>query len=752
MTKTRRVYAWDGVFGMLWLACGLAGTGIAPAVAQSATEIVFHNFRAGPVKGWGPQSGVVRDSAGNLYGTTFLGGAVDWGVVYRLDPAGRETLLHSFTGGADGGQPNAVMGDSAGNLYGTTSNGGTANAGVVYKLDPHCHETVLYTFTGGADGGTPIAGVIRDSAGNLYGTTYSGGAAGFGVVYEVDTTGHETVLYSFTGGPDGGKPAAGVIRDPEGNLYGTTGSGGVSDFGVVYTLDATGHETVLHSFTGDTDGGSPIAGVIRDSEGNLYGTTYAGGLSGAGVVYKLDTGGDETILYSFAGGADGRNPNAGVIRDAAGNLYGTTWDGGLGFGVVYSVNPAGDEKVLYSFTGGADGGLLMAGVTGDLSGNLYGTASSGGVANEGVVYKVNAAGHETVLYGFPGPAKGNLPYGGVIGDAAGNLYGTTDTGGSAGAGVVYKLDAAGQETVLYTFTGGADGRNPWSGVVRDAAGNLYGTTLSGGASNAGVVYKVDPAGQQTVLYSFTGGADGGYPFAGVILDAAGNLHGTTQQGGTGGYGVVYKLDTSGHQTVLYTFMGGPDGYTPNGVIRDAAGNLYGTTHWGGTGFVGVVYKLDPSGQQTVLYNFTGGADGGWPMAGVIRDPAGNLYGTTPGGGGTANAGVVYKLDTSGQETALYSFTGGADGAYPQTGVILDSAGNLYGTTPQGGASQGWGVVYEVGATGGETVLYTFTGGVDGGSPTAGVIRGPAGNLYGTAAGGKYDGGLVYALTVAATPQ
>ncbi len=752
MTKTRRVYAWDGVFGMLWLACGLAGTGIAPAVAQSASEIVFHNFRAGPVRGWVPQSGVIRDSAGNLYGTTSLGGTAGYGVLYRLDTAGHQTPLHSFTNGADGGAPNAVMGDSAGNLYGTTGSGGTANAGVVYKLDPNCHETVLYSFTGGADGGTPTAGVIRDPAGNLYGTTNLGGAAGFGVVYEVDTTGHETVLYSFTGGPDGGKPSAGVIRDPEGNLYGTTGSGGVSDFGVVYTLDATGHETVLHSFTGDTDGGSPIAGVIRDSEGNLYGTTYAGGLSGAGVVYKLDTGGDETILYSFAGGADGRNPNAGVIRDAAGNLYGTTWDGGLGFGVVYSVNPAGDEKVLYSFTGGADGGLLMAGVTGDLSGNLYGTASSGGVANEGVVYKVNAAGHETVLYGFPGPAKGNLPYGGVIGDAAGNLYGTTDTGGSAGAGVVYKLDAAGQETVLYTFTGGADGRNPWSGVVRDAAGNLYGTTLSGGASNAGVVYKVDPAGQQTVLYSFTGGADGGYPFAGVILDAAGNLYGTTQQGGAGGYGVVYKLDTSGHQTVLYTFMGGPDGYTPNGVIRDAAGNLYGTTHWGGTGFVGVVYKLDPSGQQTVLYNFTGGADGGWPMAGVIRDPAGNLYGTTPGGGGTANAGVVYKLDTSAQETVLYSFAGGADGAYPQTALILDSAGNLYGTTPQGGASQGWGVVYKVGATGGETVLYAFTGGVDGGSPTAGVIRGPAGNLYGTAAGGKYDGGVVYALTVAATPQ
>ena len=233
---------------------------------------------------------MIRDSAGNLYGTTSSGGAADFGVVYKIDTTGHETVLYSFTGGADGGHPLAgVIRDSAGNLYGTTETAGASDPGygVVYKIDATGQETVLYSFIGGADGAYPVAGVIRDSAGNLYGTTESGGAADFGVVYKIDTTGHETVLYSFTGGADGGIPVAGVIRDSAGNLYGTTQSGGTSSAGVVYRIDTTGHETVLYSFTGGEDGGNPLSGVVVDPTGNLYGTTYSGGTHNEGVVFKL---------------------------------------------------------------------------------------------------------------------------------------------------------------------------------------------------------------------------------------------------------------------------------------------------------------------------------------------------------------------------------------------------------------------------------------------------------------------------------
>ena len=333
--------------------------------------------------------------------------------------------------------------------------------------------------------------------------------------------------------PAGRNPYAGVIRDSAGNLYGTTTAGGASDLGVVYKLDTAGHETVLHSFTGDpNDGASPQAGVIRDSAGNLYGTTFLGGTnSNNGVVYKLDAAGHETLLYSFVRFVDGQNPYAGVIRDSAGNLYGTTQHGGGGAGTLYMLDASGQETVLYSFTGDAH---PIQGVIGS-AGSFYGVTGSGGPRDAGLVYRLDKAGF-TVLYVFTGGADGGYNHGGVIRDSAGNLYGASWGGGNTnvncawgGCGVVYKLDKTGQETVLYSFTGGTDGALPQSGVIRDSAGNLYGTTFQGGITNAncpagcGVVYKVNATGQETVLYSFTGGADGGYPYAGVIRDLAGNL-------------------------------------------------------------------------------------------------------------------------------------------------------------------------------------------------------------------------------------
>ena len=352
---------------------------------------------------------------------------------------------------------------------------------------------MLYSFAGGADWAEPSYGpLVCDSAGNLYGTTQGGGAAGGfageGVVYKLDATGQETVLYSFPGMADGSYPEAGVIRDSSGNLYGTTNGGGAANAGTVFKVDARGHETVLNSLTGGADGGNPQAGVIRDSSGNLYGTTLWGGTTGQGVVYKLDTTGQETVLYSFTGGPG--HPYAGVIQDSAGNLYGTATFGGAGVGVVYKLDTSGQETVLYTFTSGADGGYPYAGVILDSGGNLYGTSEYGGTANAGVVYKVDTTGHQTVLYNFTGGAGGGHPSAGVIRDSTGNLYGTTGNRRAAGAGVAYKVDTTSHYTVLYSFTGGADGRYPEASVIRDSAGNLYETAYSGGKASTGVVFKL----------------------------------------------------------------------------------------------------------------------------------------------------------------------------------------------------------------------------------------------------------------------
>jgi uncharacterized repeat protein (TIGR03803 family) len=246
-----------------------------------------YSFTGTAGDGYQPWAGVVRDSAGNLYGTTPYGGD-GLGIVFKVDPAGKETVLYGFTGQADGDLPfGGLFLDGKGNVYGTTESSGSSFYGTVFEVTPAGQETTLYSFTGGTDGGNPDAGLIRDSAGNLYGTTPRGGASGFGTVFKVTPLGEETVLYSFTGGSDGSSPSySSLVRDSVGNLYGTTPTGGTSDFGVVFKLDTTGTETVLHNFSG-TDGKIPYGTLAFDKSGNLYGTTYEGGAYGGGVIFKI---------------------------------------------------------------------------------------------------------------------------------------------------------------------------------------------------------------------------------------------------------------------------------------------------------------------------------------------------------------------------------------------------------------------------------------------------------------------------------
>ena len=611
-----------------------------------------------------------------------------------------ETVLHTFNPYANGAYPqaNLYLGLD-GKFYGTTSNGGSSGAGVVFKVDQRGHQSVLYSFTGGADGANPYANVIQDWAGNLYGTTAGGGAAGAGVVFKLDRRGNETVLYSFTGNADGGYPYAGVIQDWVGNLYGTTSAGGAAGAGVVFKLDRRGHETVLYSFTGGSDGGYPGAGVIWDWAGNLCGTTYGGGSAGAGVTFKVDQRGNETVLHSFTNGADGGYPLAGLIMDFAGNLYGDASNGGtVGAGVLFKIDASGNQTVVFSFPG-TDGSNPLPGVIQDSTGNLYGTTTGGGSANAGAVYKIDPTGHETLLYSFTGGVDGGNPQAGLIQDSAGYFYGTAETGGADGKGTIYKLDGSGHQTVLYSFTGGSDGAYPLSGLTQDAAGNFYGTTINGGSAGFGVVFKLDQMGHETVLHNFSG-SDGSYPYTGVTFDSAGNLYGTATQGGTRG-GVVYKLDPAGNYTALHDFTYGSDGGFPQaGVTLDSAGNLYGTTYSGGPpsgNYPGVVYKVDSASNFSVLYTFTGFADGGGSRSNMVFDSTGNLYGTTQYGGRgpcpNFGCGVVFELNPTGQQTVLYSFSGGSDGSEPGTGLIRDAAGNLYGTTFGGGT--GYGVVYKL---------------------------------------------------------
>jgi uncharacterized repeat protein (TIGR03803 family) len=359
-------------------------------------------------------------------------------------------------------------------------------------------ETPLYSFTGTPDGSNPWGGLVRDSKGNLYGTTNSGGTYGAGTVFEITSAGAEKILYNFTGGSDGGYPQTSLILDNEGNLYGTTPAN-------VFEVMADGTEKNLYTFQGSPDGYEPLASLVRDGEGNLYGTTFTGGAYNAGTVFEITASGTEKILYSFTGGADGGYPWGGLVR-AEGVLYGATNGGGTGYGTVFKLAANGKETVLHTFTGSPDGNGPEGNVIRDSSGNLYGTTFHGGsqtttcVFGCGIVYKVSSTGEETVFYNFQGGADAENPTSGLILDSSDNLYGASPYGGTGcggeGCGVVFTISNAGVETMLYSVPGGADGANPVAGVVRDSKGNLYGTAFDDGSDNCsdgcGIVFKLTP--------------------------------------------------------------------------------------------------------------------------------------------------------------------------------------------------------------------------------------------------------------------
>jgi len=390
--------------------------------ATNWQEKVLHSFNNNGTDGDQPYAGLTLDAAGNLYGTTFAGGAYNLGTVFELTPTQgggwSETVLYSFGSyGTDGSNPiGGLIFDAAGNLYGTTNFGGTSGWGTVFELTPTGSggwtEMVLYSFCSQAnctDGIRSLAGLIFDAAGNLYGTTIEGGAYGNGTAFELTPTGGggwtEQVLYSF--GTDGEFPLAGLIFDAAGNLYGTTKMGGIGYWGTAFELSPNGNggwtETVLCSFGVGGNGNEPYAGLIFDTAGNLYGTTLAGGAYGYGTVFELTPtqggGWSETVLHSFNPETEGYGPTDSLIFDKNGNLYGTASEGGdlacnptYGCGMTFELTPTAGggwtEQVLFNFNG-TDGANPSAGLIFDAAGNLYGTTNLGGAYGGGVVFEVS---------------------------------------------------------------------------------------------------------------------------------------------------------------------------------------------------------------------------------------------------------------------------------------------------------------------------------------------------------------------------
>ena len=870
------VQAGDGNFYGVTVQGGASGYGTVFRMTTNGTVTFPVTFSIS--NGGYPYGGLALGRDGNLYGTTAFGGTFGYGTVFRMTTNGALSTLASFNG-ANGNWPaGTLVQGQDGNFYGTTQNGGSSGVGNVFRMTPAGVLTNLVSFNV-VNGGLPYAGLVQGADGNLYGRTTTNSAGGEGTIFRMTTNGALTTLVSFD--VNAGFGFGSLVQDADGNFYGTTTDGGTSGYGNVFKMTPDGVLTNLLSFN-YSNGAWPYGGVRQGLDGNFYGTTEGGGSSGYGTVFAITPTGTLTTLgtftstigYSLAAPAQGVNGNlygataftetgdgeAYVLAIANQSLQITTQPRSqtafLGQTVNLSVATLGSFPMSYQWqensTNLTDAGnisgtstrvLTFANVTAANAGlysvivsNSFGSVTStpalltvtssvpvitlqptnqtvfpgatatfrvGAVGNFPLYYQwqfngnniadstniigttttiltianvssVNTGTYSVIvsnslggvsstdavlaltkimltnLYSFSGALDGANPNALVQG-ANGLFYGTTQNGGTNGYGTIFQiqLTANGAPTNLYSFTGAGDGAYPMAGLVQGADGNLYGTASVGGTGDWGTIFNITPGGTFGALHSFTGVADGSFPYAELMQGVDGSFYGTTLEGGiSNGWGTVFKITPDGSVSNLYSFTGGADGGSPEAtLVQGVDGSLYGTTSEGGTSSSGTVFKITTNGTFTTLYSFYGSSDGGFPYAGVIQAGDRNLYGTTAYGGQYDN-GTIFKITTNGALTTLYSFTGGSDGSSPVAALIQASDGNLYGTTAYGGGAYGGdGTVFQITTNGTLTTLGWFNG-ANGANPQAPLVEGMDDNLYGVAQnGGPSDNGVIFRLTV-----
>jgi uncharacterized repeat protein (TIGR03803 family) len=770
---------------------------------------------------------------GNFYGTTLLGGNASYdGTVFRITPEGALTTLYTFcsqSNCADGANPGAtVIQATDGNFYGTLESGGAYGGGTVFKITPKGALTTLYSSCsqGGAnctDGHLPAAPLVQAANGNFYGTTAGGGVYSFysgGTVFEITPAGAFTSLYSFCAQAncaDGSNPQqGGLMQGTDGNFYGTTYGGGTNGScagcGTVFKVTPGGTLFTLHDFDG-TDGEFIFEGLVQGTNGSFFGPSNQGGPSnacsgGCGTVFGLSVGlgpfvealpisgkvgetiqilgtnltdaacvrfngtpaaftvHSETLISAIVptGATTGfvtvTTPTGTLMRNEKHKtIHGvrlsatltSRWRRRIGLLCVVLtaviVSPAQEQpspatvkfKTLVNFDG-TNGWSVYAGLAQGTDGNLYGTTEFGGTNNPsecstlacGTVYKMTPGGTLTTIHSFcaePNCADGWLPSpdGALALGTDGSFYGVTNVGGasassgpcapSGGCGTIFKITPSGAWTPLYNQCSQANcadsnGSN-YSGVVRGADGNLYGTMPVAGATSGplcasgypgagcGTIFKITPEGAFTTIYNFCSQSnctDGGSPFTGLVSGTDGNLYGMTSVGGANGAGTIFKMTLNGKLTTLHSFGsadGNCGGFICSPMIQASNGNFYGVTLGGGANGAGTFFEITPAGAFTTLYNFcskTNCADGNNPF-GLVQASDGNFYGATEIGG-TDGDGTLFEVTPEGALTTLHNFDG-TNGANPQN-LAQATNGTFYGTTSSGGNSND-GTVFAVSA-------------------------------------------------------
>ena len=814
---------------------------------------------------------VITNAAGTATSTEAFLAIVPWRPVITVQPASQTVLPGSTTTvsvDAVGTRPfsyrwrlngtnltdgSGILGSSTGTLTVTnvttatlgtysvviTNTLGTAtSAGAVLALIPVTVPGValdsLYSFAGANYGSVPFAGLVQTKDGNLYGTAMQGGVNQDGTVFRVTTNGVISLVHSFNYNTDGALPYAMLTLGSNGSLYGANYFGGSLGYGTVFRMTTNGVTTVLAGVNYTTSGGYPVGGLVQGRDGNYYGPTLEGGLSGYGTLFRVTSANAFSTLRSF-NGENGSYSSSKLTQGVDGNFYGTAENGGTNgnWGTVYRATPSGAISLLASFNY-MNGGIPAAGLVQDADGTFYGTTYYGGTNGAGTVFQMTADGTLTSLYSFSGEADGANPFGGLLLGSDGNLYGTTESGGTYSSGTLFRITPGGPLVTIAYFDG-YQGATPECTLAQGADGDLYGTTASGGQADEGTIFRISikaplqitrqPQTQLAYLgdsVSFSVATFGSLPVSyqwrknGRTVSDGGSLSGSNARTlvvtnvaitDAANYSVVvsnasgavtsvsaalqiivsppfiitepddatvlagaaatFSVEAVGDEPLRYQWqMDGTNLIDGGAIVGSTTSTLtINSASASNAGTYSVIvsndldYDLSDRAVLSVVpvtqpgsffyslrsFNSTSSSSGLNPYAGLIQARDGFLYGTALNGG-NADYGLTFRLSTEGAYSVLHSFTNGVDGGVPYAGLVQGLDGGFYGATFQGGSNFSGGI-FRMTSTGSIEPLYSFSGGDDGSYPAASLIQGADAKLYGTAYQGGTNGfGSVFSLT------
>jgi uncharacterized repeat protein (TIGR03803 family) len=702
-------------------------------ITSTGVLTVLHQFNYTTDGGY-PFGSLTLGKDGNFYGLTSGGGTNTYGTIFKMTPAGVFTVLRNFNITTDGSNPRGQMvQDLKGDFYGITYHGGKFGYGTIFRFRLPGTLDTLKSFNGTTDGGVSLGSIMIAKDSNIYGFTYSGGIYNNGTIFRISRTGTFKVIHNLKVTTDGGFPRSTPVQAPDGYLYGTCYNGGVNSEGTIFKINPTDTTfQVLRNLNCGPDGCNPYGSLIVGADGLLYGMCASSGAHGGGTIFRISTtGATFTVLRALTAVTDGGVPYGSLFKSSDGNYYGMANSGGnLNFGTVFRIKDT-VFKVLTNFNGSyTTGNAPFESLVQGKDNAYYGTTNTGGKYNFGTVFKL-CGGTYTVLHSFNLNPEGGYPEGSLIQATDGNYYGLTSSGGTGGnTGTIFKITPTGVFTVIHAFANTStnkEGNNPKGSLIQGTDGYLYGMTNGGGTNASGTIFKIATTGGTTfkVIRQLVYSSDGGSPQGSLIKGLDSNFYGMTTTGGAKNAGTIFKISPNGVIfTVIRTLTTATDGSNPSGSLFLAKDSLfYGTANFGGTFGGGTIFKINSTGTVfNVLKHFNPAAtdsNGYNPKGNLIQASDGNFYGLTSSDG-KKKAGVIFRISPTGTFAVIRHLDLIADGGTPLGSLIIQKTLPLVANPQKDTTKEDVAKAIVLTGSGGSPLTFTITTQPKNGTITSGT--------------------------------